>query len=91
MKDAFTRLAGPAAVLLASLLLLPAVATTHAEAGDEAGALTEAARDRRSRLDFDGKVYSGAALKQLLSAVRDAQFLLIGEEHGIAGNPRLVA
>lgn len=64
---------------------------TNAETKDSDVKLTEAAREHRSRLDFDGETFSGPALDRLLAAARDAQFLLVGEEHGIAENPKLVA
>ena len=66
-------------------------ATAFAEDNEFGLKLTEAARENRLRLDFDGKTFSGPAFDQLLAAARDAQFLLIGEEHGIAENPKLVA
>ena len=57
---------------------------TNAEAKDSDIKLTEAARENRFQLDFDGKAFSGPALDQLLATARDAQFFLRGEEHGIA-------
>jgi hypothetical protein len=65
--------------------------TTLADNAESYARLTEAAREHRSRLDFDGETFSGPAFDQLLAAARDAHFLLIGEEHGIAENPKLVA
>ncbi len=53
--------------------------------------LAAAALDNRSRLLFDGERFSGPAWDQLLAAAQDSQFFLIGEEHGIAENPQLVA
>lgn len=64
---------------------------TQADSSGPNNKLTEAARDNRSRLNFDGDVFAGPALDQLLAAARDSQFFLIGEEHGIAENPALVA
>lgn len=64
---------------------------TYADGDKSNLKLTEAAREHRSRLDFDGKTFSGPALDRLLAAARDARFLLIGEEHGIAENPKLAA
>jgi hypothetical protein len=64
---------------------------THAEPNDSNNKLTEAARENSSRLNFDGDVFTGPALGQLLTAARNSQFFLIGEEHGIAENPKLVA
>jgi hypothetical protein len=43
----------------------------------------------RYRLDYDGERFSGPGLDKLLEEARAAQFLLIGEEHGIAENPKL--
>lgn len=51
---------------------------------------SEAAR-HRYRLEFDGTVFSGIAWERLLEEGRNAQFFLIGEEHGIAENPKLAA
>ena len=79
-----------ALVLACSVVALPCGAT-NAETRDSDVKLTEAAREHRSRLDFDGETFSGPALDRLLAAARDAQFLLVGEEHGIAENPKLVA
>ena len=53
--------------------------------------LTEAALENRSRLEFDGAKFSGPAWELLLAAARDTQFFMIGEEHGIAENPKLAA
>lgn len=53
--------------------------------------LTAAAKDNRTRLDYDDGTFAGPALDQILSRARDAQFFLIGEEHGIAENPQLAA
>lgn len=47
--------------------------------------------ETRRRLDFDGARFSGAAYEWLVSQGRSAQFFLLGEEHGIAENPRLAA
>jgi hypothetical protein len=64
---------------------------TFAEPTESVNRLTEAAKEHRTRLDFDGDTFSGPALGQLLNRARSAQFFLIGEEHGIAENPRLAA
>jgi len=71
--------------------LLGSACATHAETNESNSKLTEAARENRSRLNFDGDVFSGPAVEQLLAAARSSQFFLIGEEHGIAENPKLVA
>lgn len=64
---------------------------TRVESAEPSVRLTEAAREHRARLEFDGSEFSGPALDQMLDAARDAQFFLIGEEHGIAENPQLAA
>jgi hypothetical protein len=43
----------------------------------------------RRRLDFDGARFSGPAWNWLVEQGRSAQFFLLGEEHGIAENPKL--
>ena len=70
-----------------------ALFSAHAAAESPAptGGLTDAAQEHRLRLDFDGKSFSGPGLERLLAAARESHFLLIGEEHGIAENPKLVA
>ena len=73
-----------------ALSVLPG-STSHAETDTSNSTLTEAARENRSQLNFDGNIFAGPALDQLLAAARDAQFFMIGEEHGIAENPKLVA
>jgi hypothetical protein len=92
MKSAFVKMicrGAGFALTLGCIALL--TATTNAEGNESSVTLKEAAREHRSRLDFDGKTFSGPALDHLLAAARNAQFLLIGEEHGIAENPKLVA
>ena len=79
----------PLALALVFIALL--TSATYADDDESNLKLTDAAREHRSRLDFDGKTFSGPALDRLLAAARDAQFLLIGEEHGIAENPMLAA
>lgn len=49
------------------------------------------ARENRHRLAFDGARFSGPAWEVLLDEGRSAQFFCIGEEHGIAENPKLAA
>jgi hypothetical protein len=53
--------------------------------------INAAALQNRRKLDFDGARFSGPAWDALVEAGRDAQFFLIGEEHGIAENPKLAA
>jgi hypothetical protein len=76
---------------LACALNLLLGSTSFAESDKSNSTLTEAARENRSQLNFDGNIFTGLALDQLLAAARDAQFFMIGEEHGIAENPKLVA
>jgi len=49
------------------------------------------AQENRHRLDFDGATFSGPAWDLMLSEGRQARFFCIGEEHGIAENPKLAA
>lgn len=53
--------------------------------------LAEAARAARHRLDYDGARFSGPAWDLLVERGRAAQFFLLGEDHGIAENPKLAA
>lgn len=53
--------------------------------------LTAAAREHRLVLDFDDGTFSGPAWEVLVAEGAEAQFFLVGEEHGIAENPRFVA
>jgi hypothetical protein len=53
--------------------------------------LAEAAAANRQRLAFDGRTFSGTAWQTLVAKGRAAQFFLVGEEHGIAENPKLAA
>jgi len=53
--------------------------------------ITSEAAGHRYRLEFDGNVFSGAGWERLIEEGRNAQFFLIGEEHGIAENPKLAA
>ena len=54
-------------------------------------ALAAAAQGNRFRLRFDGREFSGPGWERLLAEGLKAQFFLIGEEHGIAENPKLAA
>lgn len=53
--------------------------------------ISAAAMEHRSRLDFDGKTFSGPAWDRVVAEGAAAQFFLVGEEQGIAENPKLVA
>ncbi len=50
-----------------------------------------AAASARLPLVFDGTSFSGEGWDRLLAEGRSAQFFLLGEEHGIAENPKLSA
>lgn len=49
------------------------------------------ARENRHRLEYDGARFSGPAWDLLLSEGQSSHFFCIGEEHGIAENPKLAA
>jgi hypothetical protein len=51
----------------------------------------ERAAENRHRLAYDGSRFSGPAYDLLLNEGRAAQYFCIGEEHGIAENPKLAA
>ncbi len=53
--------------------------------------LTTAAEANRTRLYYNGTQFSGPAWDKLVAEGHEAQFFLIGEEHGIAENPKLAA
>lgn len=53
--------------------------------------ITARAQENRHRLGYDGATFSGPAWDLLLNEGRQAQFFCIGEEHGIAENPKLAA
>jgi hypothetical protein len=53
--------------------------------------LQTAAAENRLRLDHRGDRFSGPAWEKLIEAGRQAQFFIIGEEHGIAENPKFAA
>lgn len=51
--------------------------------------VTAAATANRLRLAYDGKTFSGPGWDKLVAEGKAAQFFLLGEEHGIAENPKL--
>jgi len=51
--------------------------------------LKSAIPNSRMGLDFDGKAFSGAGYDWLVQRGSDAHAFLLGEEHGIAENPKL--
>ncbi len=69
----------------------PAAAVEPAANPAWMGRLTDAAKASRMKLDFDGKAFSGPAWDTLVAEGKAAQFFLLGEEHGIAENPKLAA
>lgn len=52
--------------------------------------ITKAATEHRLRLDRDHGQFQGPAWDRFVAEGRAAQFMLIGEDHGIAENPQLV-
>lgn len=82
------------ATLISLCMLNPLVSfagkTEPAEA-DWSTAITAVAADNRYKLNYDGQKFSGPAWDRLVQEGRQAQFFLIGEEHGIAENPGLAA
>src|SRR5690606_36492727 len=74
----------------AAMLAAPSV-RAQGPATELAERLAEAARGARHRLHYDGARFSGPAWDLLVERGRAAQFVLLGEDHGIAENPRLAA
>ena len=58
---------------------------------DPADRLQAIARQTRQRLEFDGRQFAGPAYHWLHDQATAAQFFRLGEEHGIAENPKLAA
>jgi hypothetical protein len=54
------------------------------------GRLTDATKANALKLDYASGVFSGPGWDKLVAEGRAAQFLLVGEEHGIAENPKLM-
>jgi hypothetical protein len=77
--------------LLATVLLCGFAFAEEPAAQSAADKLTAAAMNHRLALDFDGEIFSGAGWQALVEEGAAAQFFLIGEEHGIAENPKFVA
>ena len=67
----------------------PAPPTTAKAARSER--LAQAMAANRMAIDFDGSRFSGGGYDWLLKRGSEAQAFLIGEEHGIAENPKLAA
>jgi len=53
--------------------------------------LAEAASANRQRVDYDGATFSGTGFEALLAEGARSQIFILGEEHGIAENPKLAA
>lgn len=69
----------------------PARAQEAAAQPELAERIAARARENRHRLEYDGTRFSGPAWDLLLSEGRAAHFFCLGEEHGIAENPKLAA
>lgn len=80
-------LAGAAALPLAA----SALAQTPAAAPTAEERVRAAARGARQKLAFDGTRFSGPAYDWLVVQGRETLFFALGEEHGIAENPKLAA
>jgi hypothetical protein len=84
------------AAMLAAAPLLPAVAQAASPPSPSSSPsreelISKAAAGGRMRLDYQRGRFSGPAWDWLLAQGRAAQFFLLGEEHGIAENPKLAA
>ena len=86
-----TRFQSIATILVAAILANDSAIASSEESSGVVDKITQAATDNRTRLAFDGKTFSGPAYDKLVAESKEAQFLLIGEEHGIAENPLLAA
>ena len=74
----------------AAVAVAPAAFAQTTKARPDPGpAIAAKAAEVRTKLDFDGTRFSGPAWDLLVREGREAQFFLIGEEHGIAENPKL--
>ena len=80
--------------LLCSTILAIALAPAAPAAEDGPSPLDKLrieAEAVRLEISFDGESFSGPGYERLLEEGRKAHFFLIGEEHGIAENPKLAA
>lgn len=68
-----------------------AIAQTPAAPSTLSERLAEAAAANRLRLDHDGERFHGPGWTRLVEEGRAARIFLLGEEHGIAENPKLAA
>ena len=82
-------LAATAPLIGVSASAQPAPATAAPRKPTRAERLAEAMTASRMPLDFDGAHFSGAGYDWLLKRGSEADAFLLGEEHGIAENPKL--
>ncbi len=90
----FKRIGKSFALALALYCAGTANAQPVAEEDAEAKAarlIGEAVAENRFILEYDGSRFSGPGWEKLIEEGRAAQFFMIGEEHGIAENPKLAA
>ena len=78
-------------LFLAAFLIVNVVFAEEAAEPTIEEKISATAFEHRLRLDFDGEDFSGPAWDRLVKEGEAAQFFLVGEEHGIAENPKLVA
>lgn len=78
------------ALFAAIILIAGTTVAEEAAAPTIEDRLSAVAAEHRMRLDFVDEVFSGPAWERLVAEGSAAQFFLIGEEHGIAENPKLV-
>lgn len=81
-------MAGPA---LAAQPSAPPAPTPPPPAPSRNARIATAAGANRHRLDFSNGTFSGPGWDYLLARGRESHFFLIGEQHGIAENPKLAA
>lgn len=84
-------LAGAGLVGIAAPALISGAAAQQPAQDERLERVARTAAEHRLRLGFDGTHFSGPAWERLLAEGGQAQFFLIGEEHGIAENPKLAA
>ncbi len=78
-------------LILTALCGMAVAGNAYGETSKAVDKLTAAAYEHRLALHHDGKTFDGPAWDLLVREGREARFFLVGEEHGIAENPRLVA
>jgi hypothetical protein len=75
-------------ILLAAVLAPAAVAAGHSGPGDDP--LAAALQAVRTPILVDGEGLEGPGAEKLLALAREAQSIVVGEDHGFADVPRLV-